>query len=74
VTPPAREPSRAFRIDVRDATRAAAAAEFQFHGTCLALVSAELVDEWVDWSAPVQIKVVRNPDGLLDFEIRSVAL
>lgn len=59
------------RVDVRRATEDAAAAEFRFNGTCLALVSVELVNELADWSEPVEMRVVRNNNGLLDIEIRS---
>ncbi len=62
----------AFRVDVRQATRDAAAAEFRFNATCLALVSAALLDEWTDWSPPVQMKAYRDKDGLVEFEIRTV--
>ena len=66
-------PHGAFRLDVREATRAAAAGEFQFNRTCLALVSVDLVNEWSDWSEPVELKIVRNEDGLLDIEVRSAS-
>ena len=64
--------SDGFRLDVRAATEAAAAAEFRFNDTCLALVSAGLVNEWTDWSEPVQLKCVRGKDGLVEFEVRTV--
>lgn len=63
--------SGGFRPDVRAATEAAAAAEFNLNGTCLALVAVEIVNELANWSEPVQMRCVRGKDGLVEFEIRS---
>jgi hypothetical protein len=60
------------RLDVREETRRAAAAEFRFNGVCLALVSPELVDQWTDWSPAVQLMAQRGEDGLVEFSVREV--
>lgn len=61
----------AFRTDVREATAAAAAAEFRFHNLCLVLASAELIDELMqDWSKPVQLMAGRDTNGLVDLTVR----
>ncbi len=55
---------------MRNATRAAAAAERVFHDTEVALVARQVADELRVWSEPVQVMVEPDGYGLLNIIVR----
>lgn len=60
------------RVDIREATRAAARAERELNGTHVALVADALVEQLRGvWSEPVQVMLEPAEDGLLEITLRT---
>lgn len=67
-------PPGAFRIDVREATEAAARSEAMLNDTWIALVSGPLMRDTHAWSEPVSVRMVPSATktGMVEIEVRRV--
>lgn len=59
-----------YRPDVRERLQGAANEMHLLQATSVALVSDFLVEERADWSEPIEMRIVREQDGIVSLEFR----